>query len=280
MRKSEEKGPPWPLSKELHKLHEIVIRYSIKVQSAAARLQGIRPHVSYQAFADLHMRAVVIHRSIRDLCEAGWTPVTGILIRTLLDIYVNCLAIAIEPENSEFMAFRFLFAFQLSRVNDSSVPKKSRLKHRKEIEAAILQLPSNDTARATALITDKTRKNYWYQPEFSSPSDLLRKTKGDMPSLYRIFSAATHGGIVGLALFDDEPDTPNINPRQHPRQTPIAILGSARYLLEITFLRDQAEGTQELAGYYFIKDEVLLPMKEKFGPEPAGGPTNETPAQG
>ena len=90
-----------------------------------------------------------------------------------------------------------------------------------------------------------------------------------MPSLYRIFSAATHGGIVGLALLDDEPDTPNINPRQHPRQMPITILGSARYLLEITFLRDQIEGTEEILGYYFIKDKVLLPMKEKFGSEPS-----------
>jgi hypothetical protein len=269
MRNPEETGPPWPLNKELHKLHEIVIIYSIKVQSAASRLQEIRPHVSYQAFADLHMRAVVIHRSIRDLCESGWTPVTGILIRTLIDIYVNCLAIAIEPDNSEFMAFRFLFAFQLSRVKDAAVPKKAQLEHRKEIETAILQLPSKDAARATALITDKTRKSYWYQPEFKSPSDLLKKTKGDMPSLYRIFSAATHGGIVGLALLDDEPDTPNINPRQHPRQMPIAILGSARYLLEITFLRDQIEGTEEILGYYFIKDKVLLPMKEKFGSEPS-----------
>jgi hypothetical protein len=196
--------------------------------------------------------------------------VAGILIRTLLDIYVNCLAIAIEPENSEFMAFRFLFAFQLSRVNDTAVPKKDRLEHRKEIEAAILQLPGKDAARSTALITDTTRKSYWYQPEFSSPSDLLKRTKGDMPSLYRIFSAATHGGVVGLAVLDDEPDTPNINPRKHPRKMPLAIIASARYLLEITFLRDQIEGTQENAGYYFIKDKVLLPMKEKLGQEPPG----------
>ena len=248
-------GPPWPLSEELHKLHEIVIHYSVRVQREAARLQGIRPHMSYQAFGDLHTRAVMIHRSIRDLCEAGWTPVTGILIRTLLDIYVNCLAIAIEPDNSEFMAFRCLFAFQLARVNDTAVPKKARLEHRKEFEAAIQQLPSKDAARATALITSTARKSYWYQPEFSSPSDLLKKTNGDMPSLYRIFSAATHGGIVGLALFDDEPDTPNINPRCHPCHTPLSIIASARYLLEVTFLRDQIEGTQESHGYYFIKDK-------------------------
>jgi hypothetical protein len=272
MSEDEEKGPPWPINVELQRLHGIVIHYSIKVHRAATRLDADRPHVSYHALANLHMRAVVIHRSIRDLCEAGWTSVTGILIRTLLEIYVNCLAIAIVPEDSEFMAFRFLLAFQLSRVNDSTLPKETRQAHREEIEAAISQLPSKDTARATALITDTTRKSYWYQPEFSSPSDLLKKTKGDMPFLYRAFSGSTHGGVVGLAILDDEPDTPNIDPRRHPRKTPISIFASARLLLEIAFLRDQIEGTGKDAGYYFIKDKVLLPMKGKAWEDPGPQP--------
>ena len=97
MSESEENGPPWPISVELQKLHGIVIHYSVEVQEAATRLEANRPHVSYHALANLHMRAILLHRSIRDLCEAGWTPVTGVLIRTLLDIYVNCLAIAIVP---------------------------------------------------------------------------------------------------------------------------------------------------------------------------------------
>jgi hypothetical protein len=279
MSESEEKGPPWPINVELQTLHGIVIHYSIKVQEAATRLEADRPHVSYHALANLHMRAIIIHRSIRDLCEAGWTPVTGILIRTLLDIYVNCLAIAIVPEDSEFMAFRFLLAFPLSRVNDSTLSKEIRQAHREEIEVAISRLPSKDTARATALITDTTRKSYWYQPEFSNPSDLLRRTIGDMPFLYRTFSSSTHGGVVGLALLDDEPDTPNINPKRHPRKTPISIVASSRLLLEITFLRDQIEGTQENVGYYFIKDEVLLPLKGNAWEEPDTEPPADATAQ-
>lgn len=280
MSEDEGKGPPWPIDVELQKLHGIVIHYSIKVHEAATRLEGGRPHTSYHALANLHMRAILIHRSIRDLCEAGWTPVTGILVRTLLDIYVNCLAIAIVPEDSEFMAFKFLLAFPLSRVNDSSLSKEIRHAHLKEIEAEISRLPSKDTARATALITDTTRKSYWYQPEYSSPSDLLKKTKGDMPFLYRTFSGSTHGGVVGLAILDDEPDSPNINPRRHPRQTPLSIISSARLLLEIAFLRDQIEGTGQDVGYYFIKNKVLLPMKEKAWEEPNPEPPLDSAAQG
>jgi len=271
MSESEKNGPPWTIGIELQKLHSIVISYSVKVHDTAVHLEHSDPHTSYHALANLHMRAVIIHRSIRDLCESGWTTVTGILLRTLLDIYVNCLAIAIVPEDADFMAFKFLLAFPLNRVNDSSLPKESREAHRKEIETEILRLPTKDTARATALHSDSTRKNYWYQPEYSSPSDLLKKTEGEMLFLYRTFSGSAHGGVVGLALFDDDPDTPNIDPKQHPRQTPLSIIASSRLLLEIAFLRDQSEGTGENAGYHFIKDEVLMPMREKkwngSGPE-------------
>jgi len=57
------------------------------------------------------MRAVIIHRAVRDLREHGWTPVTSILIRTMLDIYVNVQAIVMNPDDAQFMAFRYLFAF-------------------------------------------------------------------------------------------------------------------------------------------------------------------------
>jgi hypothetical protein len=72
--------------------------------------------------------------------------------------------------------------------------------------------------------------------------------------------------------LDDEPDTPNIDPRRHPRKTPISIFASARLLLEIAFLRDQIEGTGKDAGYYFIKDKVLLPMKGKAWEDPGPQP--------
>jgi len=53
-------GPRWRLTDDIHKLHEIVIHYSVEVQREASRLQDARPHVSYQALANLHMRAVMI----------------------------------------------------------------------------------------------------------------------------------------------------------------------------------------------------------------------------
>ena len=69
------------------------------------------------------------------------------------------------------------------------------------------------------------------------------------------------------------------NPRQHPRQTPISIVASSRLLLEVTFLRDQIEGTQENVGYYFIKDKVLLPLKGNAWEEQEMEPPLGAPAQ-
>jgi len=188
--------------------------------------------------------------------------VTSILIRTLVDLYVNVLAIVISPADSEFMAFRYLLSFALSRVNDTSLGLEVREKHRKEIEGAIAHLPESDIKRAEALLGDKNRKNYWYQPEYANPTALLKRTTGDMPFLYRVLSGSTHGGTVGLGFLDDQPDDFDINQREHPRRTPLAIAFSSRILLELTFLRDGAENTGQTAGYYFILNEVYLPLRK------------------
>ncbi len=251
----------WPLSKELGRLHNIVIHYAVEVQKATNTLPPENRPISFDAFAILHTRAVILHRSIRELCERGWTPAAGVLIRTLLDLYINILAIVIKPEDSEFMAYRYLLAFQLGRVNDSSLDKQARKQHGKELQEALVHLSPEDQTRMKAVLEDKASRSYWFQPEHRSPSELLKKTKGEMPSLYRTFSGSTHGGVVGSALLDDEPDNFDINPKQHPRRTPLAIAASSRLLLEITFLRDSAQGTGQTAGYHFIKDKIFLPMK-------------------
>src|SRR5580704_10104655 len=238
---TDEKGPPWLISRELHVLHESVIEYAVDVHRRATHLQQKRAHVSYRALAILHMRAVTIHRSVLVLCELGWTPVTSILIRTLLDLYANVIAILLEPENTEFMGFRYLAHPHLTRLHDTTVPKAERERIRVNMDAAAVQLPEPDIARAKELLSSYPRRSYWYSPEFESPNAVLSNTKGEMTFIYRLLSGSVHGGTVGLGFLDDNPDEFDINARNHPRRSPLAIALSSRLLLETTFLRDSGE---------------------------------------
>jgi len=92
----------WPLPDDLRKLHDEIIRYGLAVHGAADTkfAKERRVPLSYGALFTLHWNAIVIHRSVRTLCEAGWTPSTPILIRTLLDIVASCYAIVANYENA------------------------------------------------------------------------------------------------------------------------------------------------------------------------------------
>jgi hypothetical protein len=123
-------GPPFEIPNELLRLHYAAIQYSVRVHRAATERQERDSHISYQALAIIAMRAVTIHRAILDLCIRGWTPVTGTLVRTLADLYANTLAIAMRPDDVEFMAFRYLANFSISQLAVTSVPKKKREEYR------------------------------------------------------------------------------------------------------------------------------------------------------
>jgi hypothetical protein len=255
------KGPPWIVGEELAHLHDAAIDYAVTVHQRATEINLHDPHISYQALAILHMRAVTIHRAILNLCELGWTPVASILIRTLLDLYANVIAIGMVPENVHFMAFRYLCHHQLVRLHDTTVSKEQRAQITKEMEIALPGLPREDAERVRLLLKEYPRKNYWYQPEFASPSAILGQTKGEMAFIYRAFSGSVHGGVVGLGFLDGKPDEFDINPREHPRRTPLAIAMSSRLLLEITLLRDGSEDTKQGEMYSHIKNELFMPLR-------------------
>jgi len=245
----------------LLKLHYAAIQYSVRVHHVATEIQERDSHISYQALAIIAMRAVTIHRAILDLCIGGWTPVNGILVRTLADLYANTLAIAMKPEDVEFMAFRYLMNFQLGRLRDTSLLKEIREQHRAEIDNVIANAPKLDRERVATFIDSYKPSNYWYQPEYSSPMDVLNKTEGDMKFMYRVFSGAVHGGTVGLGFLDDAPDDFDVNPRNHPRRNRLAIAMSSRWLLEISFARNSSERTGLEEEYQFVLREIFLSLR-------------------
>ncbi|MFZ3217080.1 MAG: hypothetical protein WA192_13570, partial [Candidatus Acidiferrales bacterium] len=98
----------WPIPKDLGTLHDVIIGYAVRIQAVAAAKQEKTAEgpISHSALFTLHRIGIVTHRSIRSLCETGWTQVSPILIRTLLDVLASCYAIVSKYEDAEFMAFK------------------------------------------------------------------------------------------------------------------------------------------------------------------------------
>ena len=74
---------------------------------------------------------IVTHRSIRSLCETGWTQVSPILIRTLLDVLASCYAIVSKYEDAEYMAFKFMCSYLIQAIRDADTSDELR-KHDQE----------------------------------------------------------------------------------------------------------------------------------------------------
>ena len=255
----------WMLSKDLAALHDLVIDYSVLVQEDAARKQEQKQSfpLTHSALFTMHRRAILIHRSIRTLCELGWTPVTPILLRTLLDILASCRAITADEKNSEYMGFKYLGTNLIQFLKDPAITPAHRKQNEEQIEKLLPALTSEDRERAKKYIAEFVKPQaYWYKPEYDSPATILSTASSDLQHAYRALSGSTHGGFIGSALFDDSPDTTYINPRDHPRGTRSAIVMSSRPLLEISYMRDIVEGLGHTEIYKSILFKHFLPQQE------------------
>ena len=256
----------WPLPDDLVKLHDEIIGYGLEVHRAAdiKFAQEHRFPVSYGALFTLHWNAIVIHRSIRTLCEAGWTPSTPILIRTLLEIIASCYAIVVNHENAEYMSFKFIGSYLIQSVKDADTSEALRSENRKQLDGLRGQLQGKDAERADELVKNYKPQSYWYSPEFRGPGEILKQAKNDLQFMYRQFSGSSHGGFLSALLFDDSPDMAKINPEEHPRRRRSAVVASSRLLLDISFLRGQFEGVATVEAYKAIVKDLILPQKERI----------------
>src|ERR1022692_3753479 len=91
----------FPLPPELTELHVDVLGYASALQNTIAVHGGCQTMAS-EALNALAFNAVLAHRGVRTLCEEGWTPLTPILNRTLIDIFANCIAVLNRPEQAEY----------------------------------------------------------------------------------------------------------------------------------------------------------------------------------
>src|SRR6266852_980746 len=97
----------FPLPAGFTSIHDDAIAYACAVQNAVAA-QGGCQSLSSEALNVLAFNAILCHRAVRTLCEERWTPTASVLNRTLLDIFANCVAVAYQAANADYMGSKYL----------------------------------------------------------------------------------------------------------------------------------------------------------------------------
>jgi hypothetical protein len=260
----EEADGPWTLPVDLATLHNVIIAYGVHIQTEAEAKHfktGNGP-LSYLAISNLHRTAIVNHRAVRALCEMGWTPTTPTMIRTLLDILVSVYAIGTNPENAEYMGFKYLGTSVINVLKDPDTPVEAVKSNTNELEKLKKELQPADVQRVDDLIASyKKPPPYWYSPEISSPGNAIRQNMATLLDVWKAFCGSTHGSFMESLIFSDSPDEPGIDPEENPLKTRNAILASSRLLLDISFARGQFEGVADLPEYKDIVKTYILPQK-------------------
>lgn len=255
----------WPIADDLAMLHDVIIEYAVRIQTEAAAKQEKTAEgpVSHAALFTLHRVAIVTHRSLRSLCETGWTEVTPTLIRTLLDVLASCYAIVSKSEDSEYMAFKFMCSYLIQAIGDPDTSSELKRHNQEQLDKMRQQLKGPDVKRVDDFIGNFKLQPYWFCPEFSSPGKIFKDSIPRFFYMYRQFSGTVHGSFVGSVLFSDSPDTPSINPQENPVRTRSAIVASSRLLLDLSWARGTFDGIANQDEYKEIVKTYILPQKDK-----------------
>lgn len=226
------------------KLHPAATNLALKVQRSSARkYRNASNDIARDALFVLSHDAICVHRAIGELVEAGWSSPAAALARTLFDVWISVGAI-VHNKKPTLAAFKYFYSGHNSLSRDIVYPAAARAVTRKQVRERIKTLPPGDRADAIEAMKDKERP-YWFNPEWKSPSDvvaLLGTEELELQWSYRQLSAAAHGSFFGMRLFSDRQNEISVNPGLPPGKTAHRVaLISARFLVELTALRDQHE---------------------------------------
>lgn len=255
----------WPLPQDLDTLHDAIINYAVRIHAAVTLKyeKTSQGPLSHTALLNLHRIAIVNHRSIRSLCEEGWTPTSPTLIRTLLDVLASSYAVVSKNEDAEYMGFRYMCSYLVKAVKDPDTAEGLRTFDNEQLNKMCAQLRGRDIKRVDDLIKNYKRPAYWYRPEFWSPGEIIKKAMPQHLDMYQEFSGSTHGSFIGSLLLNDYPDLAHINPDEHPSGTRKAVLSSSRLLLDVSWIRGEFHGVADLAEYKYVLNTFILPQKDK-----------------
>jgi len=247
-------------------LHEKALNFAILVNQKSyhkfnppSSKQNLKP-VTRGCFFKIGEWAVILHRSVRTLCEYGYVSVGGVLLRSMAECFANMLAILNSKNDCEYMAFRFYALEYLNFMVLNNTNKDP------ELDQVLNQLDSTNRRNAELYISNfikqKKQKTWWFRPEFDNVSQIFKDYAPILLDSYKTLSKSTHGTFFGSSLFKDQPDTMNINPRQDLKSIKVALLLSSRYLSEISNGRSQFERLGCDADYNKILQELIGTKKD------------------
>lgn len=234
------KKPKGLILGRIYELSDKVIKYGSDLQMESRKKYYLTKSTWMQftrgVTEQLHESAITYHRSILCLAENGWAQNASPLLRTIIELIVNC-AVVVE-EDCEFRSFKYS-SFELLRL-DSTPEERERSK--RELKAQLFDyLDEENKKRAEEYFNQKTYGLYWYDGIYKGPRDVLRKNAPSLLDIYDLGGSASHGGQIGYKFFDENPKLKDINPRKDPYSANLSVVFSIRLLLEFCLIRDRFE---------------------------------------
>ena len=222
-------------------LFEQAIKLAVEASSVSAdKYEGARNDIVRDSLFTLSQDAVITHRAVGTLADAGWSGSSPVLLRTLMDLQVSA-AVILNSQNPKLAAFRYFYAsYRRLGRDDQSFDREFRASARETIRRRIRQLPEPQRKAALTFLKEKDRA-YWFGEEWSSPSKVLEQFAPDLVDPYLRFSAAVHGSFIGSRLFREDPDGRSVNPEPPGLKAMEARLTSSRFLVDLTAMRSRAE---------------------------------------
>jgi hypothetical protein len=159
----------------------------------------------------------------------------------MLDVFASCVAVVNRPALADYMGFKYLSHFQRKWVADPDTTDPERRAVTVSLDEMLNRLQPADQVKARELLADPKPRPYWFQPEYQSTQRVLELSTHPIYEMYRIHSASTHGGYAVKLIFADDPDSEDIEPRNHPKNIFKAVMASTRFLLEVCYIRDHWE---------------------------------------
>lgn len=188
----------------------------------------------------LHHDLLIAHASVLAIVEGGWSSSAAAVVRSMLDMYISQLAMY-RSVDSQFAAFKYLYASFRTLERDAAASASERCESREVLRTRIASLPERDRPAALEYLRDRER-GYWFSPEWRSPADVLERLGIPLGFVYKQFSAAAHGGFLGLRTFRDDPDRLDIGPRVPPGYRSVGVINIAtRIVLEMCATRSLYE---------------------------------------
>jgi hypothetical protein len=248
----------FPLPAPLSAVHDEALLYATAVQNHVAARGGCHS-LSCEALNILAHNAIVTHRSVRTLCEEGWTPITAVLNRTLLDIFANCVAVCNVQATSEYMAYKFISHFYRKWLVQPGITDPERNDATIAVDVLARQLSASDQQKARELRAEPSI--YWFQPEYRSVKQILALAQHQIYGLFQMYSGATHGGFDMKMLLNDDPRSEDIDPREHPRNVPKGIVACSRLLAEVSHIRDNWDNRDANENQYTMLVRNIIALR-------------------